>query len=117
MSQGGPNARRHAALAAANEWAFSGDDAWVDAAAPPPGRGPMVGDRALPDEAVGAGRRSSPPAPAPRTTYASGERRRPPTDPVIVRRRVRVWGSVQGVFFRATCAREASRRGLAGWVR
>jgi hypothetical protein len=27
MSQGGPNARRLAALAAANEWAFSGDDA------------------------------------------------------------------------------------------
>ena len=24
---------------------------------------------------------------------------------------------MQGVFFRATCAREASRRGLAGWVR
>jgi acylphosphatase len=40
-----------------------------------------------------------------------------PTDrAVIVRRRVRVWGSVQGVFFRATCAREASRRGVAGWV-
>ena len=77
----------------------------------------MVGDRTLPHEAVGAGRRSSPPAPPPRTTSASGERRRPPTDPVIVRRRVRVWGSVQGVFFRATCAREASRRGLAGWVR
>jgi acylphosphatase len=24
---------------------------------------------------------------------------------------------VQGVFFRATCAREASRRGVTGWVR
>jgi len=36
---------------------------------------------------------------------------------VIVRRRVRVWGSVQGVFFRATCAREAELRGVAGWVR
>jgi len=36
---------------------------------------------------------------------------------VIVRRRVRVWGSVQGVFFRATCAREAARRDVAGWVR
>jgi acylphosphatase len=36
---------------------------------------------------------------------------------VIVRRRVRVWGSVQGVFFRATCAREATLRGVAGWVR
>jgi acylphosphatase len=35
---------------------------------------------------------------------------------VTVRRRVRVWGSVQGVFFRATCAREASQRGVAGWV-
>ena len=36
---------------------------------------------------------------------------------MTVRRRVRIWGSVQGVFFRATCAREASRGGLAGWVR
>ena len=36
---------------------------------------------------------------------------------MIVRRRVRVWGSVQGVFFRATCAREAALRGVAGWVR
>jgi acylphosphatase len=36
---------------------------------------------------------------------------------VSIRRRVRVWGSVQGVFFRATCAREASRRGVAGSVR
>jgi acylphosphatase len=36
---------------------------------------------------------------------------------VIVRRRVRIFGSVQGVFFRATCVREASRRGLAGSVR
>jgi acylphosphatase len=36
---------------------------------------------------------------------------------VTVRRRVLVWGSVQGVFFRATCAREASRRDVAGWVR
>ena len=42
---------------------------------------------------------------------------RPPTESSIVRRRVRVWGSVQGVFFRATCAREAERRGLTGWVR
>jgi acylphosphatase len=34
-------------------------------------------------------------------------------------RRVRivVSGRVQGVFFRATCAREARARGLAGWVR
>ena len=36
---------------------------------------------------------------------------------MIARRRVRVWGAVQGVFFRATCAREASGRGVAGWVR
>jgi acylphosphatase len=31
--------------------------------------------------------------------------------------RVVVTGRVQGVFFRATCAAEASRRGLGGWVR
>jgi acylphosphatase len=28
-----------------------------------------------------------------------------------------VSGRVQGVFFRASCAREASERGLGGWVR
>jgi len=28
-----------------------------------------------------------------------------------------VSGRVQGVFYRATCVREAERRGLAGWVR
>jgi len=28
-----------------------------------------------------------------------------------------VSGRVQGVFFRATCADEARRRGLGGWVR
>src|SRR5438128_2246888 len=28
-----------------------------------------------------------------------------------------VTGRVQGVFFRATCAREARARGLSGWVR
>ena len=33
-----------------------------------------------------------------------------------VRRRVVVLGSVQGVFFRDTCRREASSRGVAGWV-
>ena len=36
---------------------------------------------------------------------------------MTVRRRVRVWGAVHGVFFRASCAREAERRGVAGWVR
>jgi acylphosphatase len=33
-----------------------------------------------------------------------------------VRRRVVVRGRVQGVFFRDTTRREASRRGVAGWV-
>jgi acylphosphatase len=33
------------------------------------------------------------------------------------RRRVRVRGAVQGVFFRATCAREAATLGVHGWVR
>jgi acylphosphatase len=33
-----------------------------------------------------------------------------------VRRRVVVHGHVQGVFFRDTCRREATSRGLAGWV-
>ena len=36
------------------------------------------------------------------------------SDPV--RRRVVVHGSVQGVFFRDTCRRQASSRGVAGWV-
>ena len=31
--------------------------------------------------------------------------------------RVGITGRVQGVFFRATCARRASDLGLAGWVR
>jgi len=31
--------------------------------------------------------------------------------------RVVVTGRVQGVFFRAACAREARARGVAGWVR
>lgn len=34
----------------------------------------------------------------------------------MVRRRVRVTGRVQGVFFRESCRREAERRSLAGWV-
>jgi acylphosphatase len=34
----------------------------------------------------------------------------------VVRRRVLVHGHVQGVFFRDTTRREASRRGVAGWV-
>jgi acylphosphatase len=34
-----------------------------------------------------------------------------------VRRRVVVSGQVQGVFFRDTCRREATRRGVTGWVR
>jgi acylphosphatase len=33
-----------------------------------------------------------------------------------VRRRVVVLGNVQGVFFRDSCRREASSRGVAGWV-
>jgi acylphosphatase len=33
-----------------------------------------------------------------------------------VRRRVVVRGSVQGVFFRDSCRREAASRGVAGWV-
>ena len=33
-----------------------------------------------------------------------------------IRRRVLVHGRVQGVFFRDSTQREASRRGLAGWV-
>jgi acylphosphatase len=33
------------------------------------------------------------------------------------RRRVRAHGRVQGVFFRDSVRREATRRGVAGWVR
>jgi acylphosphatase len=33
-----------------------------------------------------------------------------------IRTRVVVRGSVQGVFFRDTCRRKASERGIAGWV-
>jgi acylphosphatase len=35
---------------------------------------------------------------------------------VLQRRRVRVRGRVQGVWFRASTAEEARRRGVAGWV-
>ena len=38
-------------------------------------------------------------------------------EPSAVRRRVIVSGRVQGVFFRATCAREAVRHDVRGWVR
>ncbi|MET0997842.1 MAG: acylphosphatase [Marmoricola sp.] len=34
----------------------------------------------------------------------------------MIRRHVIVRGTVQGVFFRASCEREASRHGVAGWV-
>lgn len=34
-----------------------------------------------------------------------------------MRRAFRVGGKVQGVFYRASAADEATRRGLAGWVR
>ena len=34
----------------------------------------------------------------------------------MIRRRVVVHGSVQGVFFRARCAEAAESRGVAGWV-
>lgn len=34
-----------------------------------------------------------------------------------IRRRVIVHGEVQGVFFRDTARREASRHGVSGWVR
>lgn len=35
----------------------------------------------------------------------------------MIRRRVRVHGLVQGVFFRYECSQEAKARGVAGWVR
>jgi acylphosphatase len=38
-------------------------------------------------------------------------------DGAIVRVRVLVSGSVQGVFFRSTCAARAERAGLSGYVR
>lgn len=34
----------------------------------------------------------------------------------MIRRRVVVHGTVQGVFFRASCGDEAHVRGVAGWV-
>lgn len=34
----------------------------------------------------------------------------------MIRRRVVVRGTVQGVFFRDTCRREARRRSVSGWV-
>jgi acylphosphatase len=35
----------------------------------------------------------------------------------MVRRRVKAYGRVQGVFFRDSVRREAERRGVAGWAR
>ena len=35
----------------------------------------------------------------------------------LTRQRVRVYGMVQGVFFRDSCRQEAQRQGVAGWVR
>ncbi|MEU9499512.1 acylphosphatase [Streptomyces sp. NPDC048196] len=35
----------------------------------------------------------------------------------MIRRRVVVSGTVQGVFFRDTCRRTAEARGVSGWVR
>jgi acylphosphatase len=35
----------------------------------------------------------------------------------LARQRVRVYGEVQGVFFRDSCRQEASRLGVAGWAR
>lgn len=39
------------------------------------------------------------------------------SDDGTVARRVRVRGRVQGVFFRATATEQATRCGVAGWVR
>jgi acylphosphatase len=36
---------------------------------------------------------------------------------MTIRRRVVVYGQVQGVFFRDSCRREARSRQVAGWVR
>ena len=35
----------------------------------------------------------------------------------MIRRHVVVHGTVQGVFFRASCQQEAARLGVTGWVR
>jgi len=40
----------------------------------------------------------------------------PAREPSTIRRRVRVRGRVQGVFFRETIRREAAARSVAGWV-
>jgi acylphosphatase len=34
----------------------------------------------------------------------------------MIRRRVVVRGTVQGVFFRASCQQQATKHGVAGWV-
>lgn len=36
---------------------------------------------------------------------------------MVVRRHLFIHGRVQGVFFRDSCAREAHRAGVTGWVR
>lgn len=41
----------------------------------------------------------------------------PDSSSAVTARRVVVHGRVQGVFFRDTCQREASRAGVTGWVR
>jgi acylphosphatase len=40
-----------------------------------------------------------------------------PAGSAVVRKRVVVSGTVQGVFFRDTCRRVAVEHGVAGWVR
>jgi acylphosphatase len=46
-----------------------------------------------------------------------GSADRPEHAAVLKRVRVLISGRVQGVFFRATAAREAGRLGLTGWIR
>jgi acylphosphatase len=48
---------------------------------------------------------------------SGGHERGPAAVSDLVRRRVVVHGHVQGVFFRDTTRREATRRGVTGWVR